>query len=49
MEEIQVSVQQGLVLRWFVLRFTCMTLVESGRALPACGASLLQLKCLFST
>ena len=42
--------RQGLVLRRFVLRrFTFMTLVESHRALPTCGASLSQLQRPFCT
>ena len=46
----QSRIQWGLFLRRFVLRrFTFTTLVQSDRALPTCGASLSQLKRLFST
>jgi len=43
------QIQYDLVLRRFVLRrFTFTTLVDSDRALPTCGASLSQIKRLFS-
>jgi hypothetical protein len=49
-KKVFMKLQKGLVLRRFVLRrFTFTTLVQSGRALPTCGASLSQLKRPFST